>query len=244
MRATEFIQRCLAAGMPLDMALTAAKAFEAECGIAVEQILEVRREKERARQAKHRAMKAGTGNANNVPSRDTTSNDVTTVSERDLTRTGAQVVIPSLPSLRSEELVVGGGVGERERVRQTDDWPDGKASDHAEQLLAIVASPWLDPCKSPDLVTTRGRVAAWKRDGASWEHDVLPVVTGLCANRRARISSWKFFDAAIARSIAENRQALEIPEAGRVVPLRPGGESFADRNAADIAEARRRVLES
>jgi hypothetical protein len=170
--------------------------------------------------------------------------DVTETRHGDVSHVGAgtQVVIPSLPSLRSEELVVGGGVVGRERASQADDWPEGRASDHAEQLVAAVASPWLDPNKSPDLVTTRGRVAAWKRDGASWEHDVLPVVTGLCANRRARISSWKFFDAAISRSIADNRAALQIPEA-RVIPLRPGGESFADRNAADIAEARRRLLE-
>lgn len=137
-------------------------------------------------------------------------------------RTGAQVVIPSLPSLRSEELGVGGGVTP-ERVQPTDDWPAGKASDHAELLIRTVESPWLDQNKSPDLVTTRGRIAAWKRDGASWEHDVLPVVTGLCANRRSRISSWKFFDAAISRSIGENRAALEIPEASSVIPFRNTG---------------------
>lgn len=147
-------------------------------------------------------------------------------------RTGAQVVNPSLPHLRSEE-VVGGGVVGREGVRQADDWPEGRASDHADQLVRTVASPWLDPSKSPDLVTTRGRIAAWKRDGASWEHDVLPVVTGLCANRRSRISSWKFFDAAISRSIAENRAALAIPEAGEVVPFRntgPPRQSREERN--------------
>lgn len=148
----------------------------------------------------------------------------------------------TLPSLRSEEPV-GGGVDAGERVSVSpDDWPTGKASDHADLLIATVASPWLDPSKSPDLVTTRGRVAAWKRDGASWEHDVLPVVTGLCANRRARISSWKFFDQAVCRSIAENRAALEIPEAsGR---RQTGPPSWVDQISAVNAEARRRVLEA
>lgn len=147
-------------------------------------------------------------------------------------------------SLRSEE-VGGGGVGERERDPSPDDWPEGGARQHAEILVQTVASAWLDPCKSPDLVTTSGRLAAWKRDGASWEHDVLPVVTGLCANRRARVSSWKFFDQAIARSISDNRAALEIPEASRVVPFRGQGppNDFAAQQAAVRAEARRRVLE-
>lgn len=114
-------------------------------------------------------------------------------------------------SLRSEEVVVGGVVS---AGATSDDWPEGKADRHAKLLLEAVGSPWLDPNKSPDLVTTRGRIAAWRRDGASWEHDVLPVVIGLCANRRSRISSWKFFDAAVSRSIAENRAALEIPIIG------------------------------
>jgi hypothetical protein len=152
------------------------------------------------------------------------------------TCTGAQVVIPSLPSLRSEEV---GGVGGG--TREADDWPEGRASDHAERLIADLASPWLDPSKSPDLVTTRGRLAAWRRDGASWEHDVVPVVTALCANRRSKIGTWKFFDAAIARSIAENRAALEIPAAGQL--RQTGPPSITDRIAAENAEARRRAFE-
>jgi hypothetical protein len=151
--------------------------------------------------------------------------------------TGARVVIPSLPSLRSEEV---GGVGGG--TREADDWPGGKASDHAERLIADMASPWLDPSKSPDLVTTRGRLAAWRRDGASWEHDVVPVVTALCANRRSKIGTWKFFDQAIARSIAENRAALDIPAAGQLRQTGPP-TSITDKIAAENAEARRRAFE-
>jgi hypothetical protein len=153
----------------------------------------------------------------------------------------AQVVIPSLPSLRSEELGVGGG-GTRERVQPTDDWPNGNGPHLAKLLVEAVESPWLDPHKSLDLNTTTGRLVAWKRDGASWEHDVLPVVRTLCANRRSRVASWKYFDDAIARSIADNRAALEIPAAGSVRATGP--PSFAAQISAEHAEARRRVLES
>lgn len=96
MRTPEFIKRCLAAGMPLEMALTAAKAFEAECEIALTELLETRRSKERERQAKHRAKK----NAGHVMSRDVTLEPVT---RRDLTCERAQVVVLSSSSLRSEE---------------------------------------------------------------------------------------------------------------------------------------------
>lgn len=114
-----------------------------------------------------------------------------------------------------------GGVG-----ASADDWPAG---DLIPTLVALVESPWLDPAKSPGLVTSSGRLAAWKRDGASWLHDVVPVVTGLCRSVRQPISSWKFFDQAIARSISDNRQALNIPEAH--THDRPGQNPRNDREA-------------
>ena len=226
MRATEFIQRCLDAGMPLDMALMASKAFEAEVQIAVEEVLDARRAKDRERQAKHRAKKAD-GNGDNVTSRDITSKDVNPVSERDLTCERARVrdISPRLVISGSAVAVV-----ERERDSETD-WPAGSAKDHAKLLVELAGSPWLDPTKSLDLVTTTGLIAGWKREGASWEHDVKPVVLGLTAKRRARIGSWKFFSGAVAQQIADNRAALAIPEA-QVVPLRPGGafKSREDQN--------------
>ena len=106
-----------------------------------------------------------------------------------------------------------------------------------------MGSPWLDPTKSPGLIETAGTLVAWKRDGASWEHDVVPVVTALCVKAGKRIGTWRYFRESIAQAIADNRAALAIPEA-RVVPLHPGGfVSFADQQAAIRAEARRRVLE-
>lgn len=220
--------------MPLDMALTAAKAFEAECEIALEDLLDARRAKERARQAKHRAKV----NGNNVMSRDETLDDV---KPRDLTSERTQVVNPFSSSLRSEE--VGGGGGEREReIILPDDWPEAK--DLAKLLIETVASPRLDPDKSLGLPLTAGRLTAWRQAGASWEFDVVPVVTALCAKQRTLVSTWKFFDAAIARSIADNRAALEIPEAGRAHRSTGPPQSLAQTIAAESAEARRRVLES
>lgn len=124
-------------------------------------------------------------------------------------------------------------------LEQPDDWPTQNC---VECLVAEVASPRLDPSKSPGLVQTAGRLAAWRRDGASWQFDVLPVVKATCAKARLPIGSWKYFDPAIAQSIADNRRALEIPEA---TPLRAGGPvvSFADKIGADNAEARRRAFE-
>jgi hypothetical protein len=162
-----------------------------------------------------------------------------TTSDASRTRS-ARVVTPFSSSLRSEE--VGGGGGER-ASEPADDWPDGKATDHVRLLVAQVASPRLDPSKSPGLVTTAGRLVAWRKEGASWEHDVVPVVTALCAKQRSPVSTWKFFDQAIGRSIADNRAALEIPDA-RVVRLHATGPpSFADTFAAERAEARRKALE-
>ncbi len=98
------------------------------------------------------------------------------------------------------------------------DWPEGKAPDHAALLCDLAASPYLDWVKQPGLCQTNGQLHAWRRDGASWEHDVVPVVTALARKARRPISSWKFFAPAIAQSIADNRQALNIPEARHAAP--------------------------
>lgn len=229
----------LASGLNLEDALTAAEAFEAE----VPELLPTLTARQARNQRYYHNKRLKASDSKTDKTVQDVSDAIKTASDaaaQAASRT--RVVTPSLPSLRSEELGVGGGVTP-ERVPPTDDWPAGKADHHAKLLVETVASPWLDPQKSPDLVTTRGRVAAWKRDGASWDHDVLPVVTGLSANRRSRISSWKFFDAAISRSIAENRAALEIPEATRSARGQ-GPPNITDRISAEHAEARRRALES
>lgn len=112
------------------------------------------------------------------------------------------------PEPEPEEVVA---VVERASADATaDDWPDGDAQAHAAILTAITASPFLDPDKSPMLVTTAGRLVAWRRDGASWERDVVPTVAGLCRGRNSPISTWKFFDSAIAQSLADSRRPIQI----------------------------------
>lgn len=141
----------------------------------------------------------------------------------------------------------GGGVSARapeiEEIETADDWPAGKAQDHARLIVSEVASPRLDPMKSPGLVTTAGRLLAWRREGASWEHDVIPVVASVCAKQRGPVSTWKFFDQAIARSMADNRAALEIPSAGEGRRATGPPMSLTDRIAAEHAESRRMALE-
>lgn len=115
-----------------------------------------------------------------------------------------------------------------------DDWPEGKAIDHAALLVLEAATVFLDPSRQMLLVTTTGRLDAWRKAGASWEHDVVPVVTALARKARSPIASWKFFDAAIAKSIADNAAALEIPAVSpRNDPQRP------DRHTAQLGHLHR-----
>lgn len=94
-----------------------------------------------------------------------------------------------------------------------DDWPDGDAKAWSAELVAEAGTVMLDPARQPGLATTLGQLVAWKRDGASWRYDVVPVVTALAQKARRPIATWKFFAPAIAQSIADNRAALSIPEA-------------------------------
>ena len=96
---------------------------------------------------------------------------------------------------------------------EDDDWPEGDAGRHAALLVEEAGTVHLDPARQPGLATTLGRLHAWRRDGASWQHDVMPVVVTLARKQRRPVGTWKFFDTAIAQSIADNRAALSIPEA-------------------------------
>jgi len=188
-------------GMDIETALAAAELHEAANADA----LASRRACDAARQREFRDRKKADRNVSHVMSRE--SQDVTPRARvRDITSNSENNHNHTLPSANAI----------------SDDWPDGKARDHAELICAEMASPWLDQAKSPDLVTTTGQIAAWKRDGASWEHDVLPLIRGRLMNRRKPVTTWKFFTDAIAETIAANRAALAIPEAGTVIPIRPG----------------------
>nr|WP_313414962.1 hypothetical protein [Brevundimonas diminuta] len=112
------------------------------------------------------------------------------------------------------------------------DWPEETGGKLASRLCEEVASPRLDWAKTPDLLTTSTRLFAWRRDGASWEFDVVPVVTALASRPGRPITSWKFFDAAVAQSIADNRQALKIPEARHAAQT---DDRVSDRQSARSA---------
>jgi hypothetical protein len=138
-------------------------------------------------------------------------------------------------NLPLEDTCSGGGGVERERASPTDDWPEG---DLGKLLVDAADSPWLDPQKTPNLIITAGRIAAWKRRGASWSQHVLPVVTALAKLHGEPIATWQFFEKAIGRAVKSSRADMDLPEG--VVPLRPGGgASITDRIAAENAEARR-----
>lgn len=110
-----------------------------------------------------------------------------------------------------------------------DDWPAGDAGEHAKLLCAAAESYRLDPNREPGLVTSRGRLAAWRRDGASWQFDVVPTVTEIVRKRGPPIHVWTYFDGAIGQSIANNRKALEIP--AHASPRPPASAKYAARQA-------------
>lgn len=134
-----------------------------------------------------------------------------------------------------EGIIDGGGERASAAEKPSDDWPSG---DPAKALVETIRSPWLDPQKSHGLVTTAGAVVAWKRLGASWNRDVIPVVTGVCAKQRDAISTWGYFDKAIARAVAENTRTIALPEAR----ASPNVTNIVDRLGQEQAEARRRAF--
>jgi len=231
-----FIRRCMDAGMDWETALLAAEQFEAAPQPMVPAVT-ARQARNARYYEKQKAERLKASETSETKTPKTVSDDLKTV----------KTVSDADPRARVRELsprLVISGSDDADDARAldqpSDDWPAGSAKDHAKALIAEVGSAWLDPNKSLDLNTTMGRLAAWKREGASWTHDVVPTVAKLCERNRKPVKSWKFFDGAIAQAIADNRAALSIPEA-RVVPLRPGGfKSRDDLNteAWDYAIAR------
>lgn len=255
MSAIGFVRKALAMGVDLETALKMGEAFEEAhpvyvppVGIVVDPTTERRRAYDRERQAEKRAAEKAAKATSSV--HPPTSAESVESAGRPLD-TGPTKDAPTPVHTRVEDnpsrldttgLVVVGGVEAREPDQPGDDWPKGDAKRHAELIVETVASPRLDPHKSTTLVTTTGRIAAWKRAGASWEHDVLPVIQAGCQGRRDRINGWQYFDAAIARSIADNRRALDIPEAqARAPPRRQTlAEQVGDesRRATELALSR------
>lgn len=111
----------------------------------------------------------------------------------------------------------------------TEDWPDLKAA--PDLLCRHAASPRLDLARQPGLITSAGRLSAWKAAGARWTLDVAPIVAAVARKRGPPIHSWTYFDAAVAEAIAQGRNALPLPDASH--DQRPrGGQpraAFLDR---------------
>jgi hypothetical protein len=202
--------------MPLEMTLEAARQFEAGAPTPAELLDAAGRKRLRDRQ--RMAQKRD----NERQSRDMSDKDDSRATQATIGDYGATVAPVSRPRidniLPTEVTGLSVAVAETRKPARVDDWPEGDANIHAMALVAIAGTSRLDPARKHQLVLTVGRLAAWRRDGASWEHDVIPTVTTLTRKTGPPIASWKYFDSAIAQSIADNRQALEIPEAANVPP--------------------------
>lgn len=100
----------------------------------------------------------------------------------------------------------------RGREASEDDWPDGKPFDHAQILVREAEAVNFSLDRSPGLGQGIAALHRWRRDGASWEHDVVPVVTALARKARTPIKSWSYFEDAVAANVAATRAAMTIPE--------------------------------
>lgn len=99
--------------------------------------------------------------------------------------------------------------GADDKAREiVDDWPDGSSQDHADRLCDEANTVHLDKSREGGLTVSAGRLHAWRRDGASWERDVRPVVLGIAARAKAPIKTWAYFDRAVAEAKANNNRAL------------------------------------
>lgn len=137
--------------------------------------------------------------------------------------------IPKKPEARSQKVADGG------EPISGDDWPAGKPLDHASLIVSEANTVYLDTAREPGLIQTLGRLHAWRRDGASWQHDILPVITTMAGKLSRPVKSWAYFDAAIGESIAANRRALTIPEhdhVNRPDPARPASGHDSRRRGA------------
>ena len=205
MSAVAFIKGMIDAGFTCEQALRAAEVFEATA-----EAMKPARSKGAIRQARYEERKRQKASETS----DLTFSDETDASD-------APLSLPPSPQTPQPPTHTPGDETTHAHVRAepvlavvaVSDWPDDTGGNLASRLCEEVASHRLDWSKTPDLLTTSTRLSAWRRDGASWEFDVLPVVTALARRPGRPITSWKFFDAAIAQSIADNRQALNIPEA-------------------------------
>jgi hypothetical protein len=110
-----------------------------------------------------------------------------------------------------------------------DDWPRDNL---AKRLAAEVESPFLDLSKSQGLVLSGRLLDGWRKAGASWRHDVIPIVAALAAKNRKPINSWAYFEAAVLQSAADSRRALSLPQASPQTGPRQANERLPDQRQA------------
>jgi hypothetical protein len=205
--------------MSTELAMQAAAAFDAE----VEIILDLRRSKDRARQAKHRANKE-------AASRDITLENVTNVTERD--QDAPAHVRDNLP-----RLVTSGKISSAAGDCASD-WPQDHPGGIAKHLASMAGPGLADIAKAPGLTTTAGEIIRWKQMGCSWALDVVPVIEGRTKNRRnSPISSWTLLTNDVLAAKARRERPIEMPDA-----TGPPSGSLTERIGAENAEARRRAF--
>lgn len=116
------------------------------------------------------------------------------------------------PEPEPEREVVGVVAG----ANDPDDWPEGKATDHAAFLAKI--NHHLDPSKRQGLVTSVGEISRWRTVGYSWDLDVIPAVIAHSAKAGSSlVGTWTYFTPAISRSHADRNRP---PEAIELEPRR------------------------
>lgn len=107
-------------------------------------------------------------------------------------------------SLRSEDSIAdddGARTPERER---------GKLEILVDLIASAVASPNLDPSKSPDLHTTAARIQVWIDAGSDLQADIIPTIRRICRERTEPVRSWKYFNNPVREATAK-RLAAEQP---------------------------------
>ncbi len=249
MRAAEFFQRCIDAGMPTAMAITAMKAFEAEVEIVIDMTLDKRRSKDRERQAKKRER-------DHVKSRDVTLPTVTNVTTRDQ-RDAKDAPAPTY--VRGENnlsrLVDKPNLTTPNFASEPDlDWPDGdKPSraylDQLEGALLKAVGPALANAAVAPKVRVLAPILALGRAGkgppCDLQADVLPTIRARAAKAApGSVKSWDFFRDACLE--ARDRRMSGAGAMGEVVTLPRGRDpptSLTERIGADATEAKRRALE-
>ena len=228
-------------GLSLDDIIAVAAANEAERLLRDETPDERKKRVSRETSARHRASRNVTETSPRV-----TDENVTKCHQMSPVRHETSPLARVVDNLLLSEIEDKKDIVVIARESVTDDWPSGRAREWSAALVSEAASHRLDPAKQPGLTTTLGRLPAWKDAGASWEFDVLPTVTAMARQRGSPITTWKYFDTAIAQSTANNLAALTLPEARHDRPNPPTAKRLAHeenmRNAlagAEMAAARR-----